>query len=275
MKKIFLFMAAMVAFSANIFAANITKDVKVGDFTKIDVSYSFDITVVKSSEPSVTITIDEDYEPYLVVRVSHGVLFVGIDSARLPNRLSKNLGNKVFEAEIGVKELSGLSMSGATSFYSDEVFEVLEFDGEFSGASNVKKLCVEAKEGDFDISGASKLNLNGVFDDCSLDASGASNVYIEGKFGELDIDCSGASKIVMDGQTKSMDLDGSGASRIDGAKMVCETAVVDLSGASSATVEVVKYLEVDLSGASKLYYNSSVGRLEVDDKSGGASLKKR
>lgn len=275
MKKIFLFMAAMVAFSANIFAANITKDVKVGDFTKIDVSYSFDITVVKSSEPSVTITVDEDYEPYLVVRVSHGVLFVGIDSARLPNRLSKNMGNKVFEAEIGVKELSGLSMSGATSFYSDEVFEVLEFDGEFSGASNVKKLCVEAKEGDFDISGASKLNLNGVFDDCSLDASGASNVYIEGKFGELDIDCSGASKIVMDGQTKSMDLDGSGASRIDGAKMVCETAVVDLSGASSATVEVVKYLEVDLSGASKLYYNSSVGRLEVDDKSGGASLKKR
>lgn len=275
MKKIFLFMAAMVAFSANIFAANITKDVEVGNFTKIDVSYSFDITVVKSSEPSVTITIDEEYEPYLVVRVSHGVLFVGIDSARLPNRLSKNLGNKVFEAEIGVKELSGLSMSGATSFYSDEVFEVLEFDGEFSGASNVKKLCVEAKEGDFDISGASKLNLNGVFDDCSLDASGASNVYIEGKFGELDIDCSGASKIVMDGQTKSMDLDGSGASRIDGAKMVCETAVVDLSGASSATVEVVKYLEVDLSGASKLYYNSSVGRLEVDDKSGGASLKKR
>lgn len=274
MKKIFLFMAAMVAFSANIFAANITKDVEVGNFTKIDVSYSFDITVVKSSEPSVTITVDEDYEPYLVVRVSHGVLFVGIDSARLPNRLSKNLGNKVFEAEIGVKELSGLSMSGATSFYSDEVFEVLEFDGEFSGASNVKKLCVEAKEGDFDISGASKLNLNGVFDDCSLDASGASNVYIEGKFGELDIDCSGASKIVMDGQTKSMDLDGSGASKIDGAKMVCETAVVDLSGASSATVEVVKYLEVDLSGASKLYYNSSVGRLEVDDKSGGASLKK-
>ena len=100
-------------------------------------------------------------------------------------------------------------------------------------------------------------------------------MYIEGKFGELDIDCSGASKIVMDGQTKSMDLDGSGASKIDGAKMVCETAVVDLSGASSATVEVVKYLEVDLSGASKLYYNSSVGRLEVDDKSGGASLKKR
>ena len=275
MKKIFLFMAAMVAFSANIFAANITKDVEVGNFTKIDVSYSFDITVVKSSEPSVTITIDEEYEPYLVVRVSHGVLFVGIDSARLPNRLSKNMGNKVFEAEIGVKELSGLSMSGATSFYSDEVFEVLEFDGEFSGASNVKKLCVEAKEGDFDISGASKLNLNGVFDDCSLDASGASNVYIEGKFGELDIDCSGASKIVMDGQAKSMDLDGSGASKIDGAKMVCETAVVDLSGASSATVEVVKYLEVDLSGASKLYYNSSVGRLEVDDKSGGASLKKR
>lgn len=275
MKKIFMVMAAMVAFSASVFAANITKDIKVDNFTKLDVSYSFDVTVVKSSRPSVTITIDQEYEPYLVVRVSNGVLFVGIDSARLPNRLSKNMGNKVFEAEIGVKELSGLSMSGATSFYSDEVFEVLEFDGEFSGASKVKKLCVEAKEGDFDISGASKLNLNGVFDDCTLDASGASNVNLNVKCGELDLDCSGAAKIVLSGKTKSMNLEGSGASKIDGAKMVCDAAGVDLSGASSATVEVIKHLEVDLSGASKLYYNSSVGRLEVYDISGGASLKKR
>ena len=40
-------------------------------------------------------------------------------------------------------------------------------------------------------------------------------------------------------------------------------------------MEVIKHLEVDLSGATKLYYNSSVGRLEVDNISGGASLKKR
>lgn len=275
MKKIFMLMAAMVAFSANVFAENITKSVKVGNFTKIDVSYSFDVTVVKSSRPSVTITIDQEYEPYLIAHVTNGVLSIGIDSKRLPNRLSKNVGNKVFKADVAMGELEDLDMSGASSFYSDEIFEVMEFKGVFSGASNVKKLCVEAREGDFDISGASKLNLDGIFDDCSMDASGASNVNLKVRCGELDIDCSGAAKIVMNGAVKSMDLDGSGASRIDGSKMVCDAAGVDLSGASSATVEVVKHLEVDLSGASKLYYNSDVGRLEVDDISGGASLKKR
>ena len=275
MKKIFMVMAAMVAFSASVFAANITKDIKVDKFTKLDVSYSFDVTVVKSSRPSVTITIDQEYEPYLVAHVAHGVLFIGIDGEKLPKKLSKNIGDKVFKAEVAMAVLNELDMSGASSFYCDDVFEVPEFKGMFSGASKVKKLCVRAREGDFDISGASKLNLEGVFDDCSLDASGASNVNIEGKFGELDVNCSGAAKIVMAGESKSMDLDGSGASKIDGAKMVCETAGVNLSGASSATVEVIKHLEVDLSGASKLYYNSSVGRLEVDDISGGASLKKR
>ena len=275
MKKIFLVLATVVAFSVSVFAANITKDVKVGDFTKIDVSHSFDITVVKSSRPGVTITIDQEYEPYLVAKVSNGVLYIGIDSERLPSKLSRNIGDKVFEAKVSVKELYNLDMSGASTFYSDDVFKVNEFKGRFSGASKVKKLCVESREGDFDVSGASKINLECVMDDCSMDVSGASNVNLNVKCGELDLDCSGAAKIVMAGESKSMDLDGSGASKIDGAKMVCDAAGVDLSGASSATVEVIKHLEVDLSGASKLYYNSSVGRLEVDDISGGASLKKR
>ena len=275
MKKIFFVLAAIVAFSASVSAANITKDIKVGNFTKMDVSYSFDVTVVKSSKPGVTITIDKEYEPYLVAHVSNGVLFIGIDSEKLPWKLSKNIGDKVFEAEVAVKELCELDMSGASTFYSDEEFKVQEFKGMFSGASKVKKLCVRAREGDFDISGASKLNLEGVFDDCTLDASGASNVNLNVKCGELDLDCSGAAKIVLSGKTKSMDLEGSGASKIDGTKMVCDAAGVDLSGASSATVEVLKHLEVDLSGASKLHYNSSVVKLEVDDISGGASLKKR
>lgn len=275
MKKIFLVLAAIVAFSASVSAANITKDIKVGNFTKMDVSYSFDVTVVKSSKPSVTITIDQEYEPYLVAHVAHGVLFIGIDGEKLPKKLSKNIGDKVFKAEVAMAVLNDLDMSGASTFYSDEEFKVQEFKGMFSGASKVKKLRVEAKEGDFDVSGAAKLNMEGDIDDCSVDVSGAANANIMGKYGELDVDCSGAAKIVMVGESKSMDLDGSGASKIDGAKMVCDAAGVDLSGASSATVEVIKHLEVDLSGASKLYYNGNVGRLEVDDISGGSSLKKR
>ena len=114
-KKIFLVLAAIVAFSASVSAANMTKDIKVGNFTKMDVSYSFDVTVVKSSRPSVTITIDQEYEPYLVAHVSNGVLFIGIDSEKLPWKLSKNIGDKVFEAEVAVKELCELDMSGAST----------------------------------------------------------------------------------------------------------------------------------------------------------------
>lgn len=294
MKRLLMFVVAMAICSVTLFAEDVTKDVKVGSFTKLNVSYCFDVTVELASEEYLTITIDEEYEPFLRVKVKDNVLYVGIDSDKLPKRLSKNNSGKTFKAKIGVRNLDALSMSGATSFYSDDLFESMKFRGNFSGAAKVNKLRVEAQEGKFSVSGASVLNLSGLVSECKVDVSGASkvnmdinsrdtevdisgasNANIGGEYGEMDVESSGASNCKLAGKANKLKIDGSGACKFKGEEMSATICEVELSGASKAGVTAVEYLEVELSGASRLVYNGDVAKLNVDDKSGGASLKKR
>ncbi len=294
MKRLFVMLVAMAIFSVSLLAGNVTKDVKVDSFNKLDVSYCFDVTVEKSAREYLTITIDKDYEQYLVVDVRNGVLHIGIDTERIPNGLLRNNGGKTFVAKVGVSDLTGIEMSGATSFYSDDKFGASRFVAKLSGASKVEKLVVDAVTGYFGVSGSSKLNLRGEIHECTvntssasklnmdvvsrdveLDLSGSSKASVAGKYGELDVDVSGASNCTLEGRVEALKIEGSGASKINGEQMVAKNCEVDLSGASSASVNVERYLEVDLSGASRLTYNRDVERLDVDDISGASSLKKR
>lgn len=294
MKKVLMFLVAMAICSVNLFAGDVTRDIKVSSFSKLNVSYCFDVTVEKSADEYLTITIDEEYEPYLNVKVRDGVLFIGIDSDNLPKRLSKNNSGKTFKARIGVCNLEVLSMSGATSFYSDDQFEPMKFRGNFSGAAKVNKLKLETYEGKFSVSGASLLHLSGLVNDCDMevsgaskvkmditsrktevDISGASNANINGDYGELDVESSGASNCNLGGNAKVLKIDGSGACNFKGEEMSAIICEVELSGASKGSVTAVEYLEVELSGASRLVYNGDVAKLDVDDISSGSSLKKR
>lgn len=294
MKRLFIMVVAVAICSVNMFAENLTKEIKVGNFSKLNVSYCFDVTVEKGAKEYLTVTIDKEYEPYLRVKVKDNVLYVGIDSDKLPKRLSKNNSGKTFKAKIGVRNLEALSMSGATSFYSDDLFEPMKFRGNFSGAAKVNKLRVEAHEGKFFVSGASLLHLSGLVNDCDVevsgaskvkmditsrktevDISGASNAHIDGDYGELDVESSGASNCKLAGKAKKLKIDGSGACNFKGEEMTATICEVELSGASKAGVTAVEYLEVELSGASRLVYNGDVAKLDVDDISSGSSLKKR
>lgn len=294
MKRLFMMVAAVCLFSINMFAADVNKELKVQGFSKLNVSYCFDVTVEKSENEYLSITIDEEYEPYLVAKVRDGVLYIGIDTDNLPKSLKRNNSNKTFIAKIGVRELERIVLSGATSFYSDEVFRANHFVGKFSGATNVKKLNVVAMKSNFGVSGASKLSLEGEITDCSIDisgssqvsvntnskeldmdVSGASDITVNGVYGEVEIDCSGASNCYLSGKTVSLNMEGSGSCKMKAEDMVADYCEVDLSGASKGTVTAMRHLKVDLSGASKLVYNRDVAKLEVDDISSGASLKKR
>lgn len=294
MKRFLVLVAAMAAFSTSLFAGDITKEIKISNINKLDVSYCFDVVAEKCSNEYLTIIIDEDYEKYLVVKAKDGLLSIGIDTDKLPVRLQKQSGDRTFEVKVGVKELAGLDLSGATSFSSDDVFVSKVFKCNCSGASKVLNLRLESESARFGVSGASKIDVDGMIHECHADvsgasvlnfeiesieteinASGASKIFIDGEYGELDIECSGASRCVLKGAAKDLNIEGSGASKFQAEDMVALQCDVDLSGASVGSVQVVNLLEVDLSGASKLLYNRDVNKLEVDDISSGSSLKKR
>ncbi len=91
-----------------------------------------------------------------------------------------------------------------------------------------------------------------------LDISGASTSTVTGvNSNKLTIDVSGASKVSIEGSAREINIDLSGASSLKADKLFSEMADIDLSGASSADVNVTSDLRVDASGASSVRYTGN------------------
>jgi hypothetical protein len=104
-----------------------------------------------------------------------------------------------------------------------------------------------------------------------IEVNGASHVVANDVSTErLTVDVSGASELEIDGRVDALRVDGSGASDIDGEHLTAITLEVDLSGASSATIEVVERVDGQLSGASSLHLSGDL-RPTIDVNTSGAS----
>jgi hypothetical protein len=104
----------------------------------------------------------------------------------------------------------------------------------------------------------------------NLEVSGASTVSIANiQNSNFAIDLSGASKVKVDGQTSQLKAEASGASKIDAQNLTADSVNVSTSGASSANVNVTSSLRADASGASHINYTGSPK--DIQKKSSGAS----
>ncbi len=148
---------------------------------------------------------------------------------------SHNLRNATLEAEVHMPELRGVGVSGAS-------------DVRFGGFSSVKDFEVE-------LSGASYLDGEITAQDVHIEVSGASRVRLQGK-------------------AEDMRIDASGASNLDLEDFPVQDADIELSGASEAEVVIDGILDIDASGASRLYFSGSptMGRIDL---SGASSIKRR
>ena len=91
-------------------------------------------------------------------------------------------------------------------------------------------------------------------EDVDITVSGASRVNGDITAGDVEFDISGASTVQLDGSANDMVAHVSGASRLNLDDFTVNNADVDLSGASSGTINLDGRLDADLSGASRLSY---------------------
>jgi len=106
-----------------------------------------------------------------------------------------------------------------------------------------------------------------------IEVSGASRVTAEDVTGErLVIEVSGASRLEIDGSVRVLEIGGSGASRIDGERLAAERLEINLSGASRVDVEVTDRAEGNLSGASRLALTGDENPVVAIDVSGGSAV---
>ena len=144
--------------------------------------------------------------------------------------------------------ISGASKGTVTGFKSASPLRL-----DVSGATTLKLTDIAAGDTDFEVSGASKLTGN-------LTA------------GQADFYISGASSMDLSGVTNDMEIEVSGASRADLEEFRAGNVGVTLSGASEATVYVNEMLDIEISGASRLYFvgNPTLGETNI---SGASTIK--
>jgi hypothetical protein len=166
----------------------VTREMSFRDFTELDVGHAFKVDLVQSSSYGVVITVDDNVVDDLEVVKSGDTLRIRLKDTYV------TIQSVTLRAEVSMPTLEGLELSGASS-------------------------------------------LTGFMD--------TDDVWFE---------VSGASKLTLDGSGRYMELDVSGASRADLADFVVEGADVQASGASRATVNVTDRLDADASGASHVEY---------------------
>ncbi len=284
--SILMVVFASMSFTVSIYASTIDKKVKVSSFTGMQISSIFDVTLSKGNTHSVDLTMSEELEKYVIAKVKGNTLYLMIDTDKAPRSITRNIGKYVLKAKVTIETLSELDMSGNSKLTCGDKFIVDEFDCDVSGSSNIKSLQIDAKKGSIDVSGASRILLNGEFSEIEydisgasyasskiksssleIDASGASKIKLDGVFTNVNLDCSGASHIELIGSTDSFYMEISGASSVNARDLISKTVKTDISGASAAIVNPQTYLSVILSGSSALKYkgnnNLKINKIDI------------
>jgi hypothetical protein len=122
-------------------------------------------------------------------------------------------------------------------------------------------------------SGASRSDVTGFrnLKELGVDISGASTSTIEVDAERVNVDLSGASNVTLTGQSKRLEGEVSGATTLKAYDLKVASAKVDLSGASSARLNVTDRLDAEASGASSLTYKGSASIRS--NTSGASSIK--
>jgi hypothetical protein len=186
-----------------------TEEFNFSDFTRVEVGSAFQVEIIQSSSYSVSITADDNLFDFIQVSKAGKTLKIRLKSGY-------NYQSITTKAKITMPELYELGLSGATHG-SVEGFETPgDFELDLSGASELIGSIAVNGEAQFNLSGASKLELIGSANNVTIKASGASDLRL--------------------------------------ADFSIHDADIGLSGASDATVNLDGTLDANLSGASHLRY---------------------
>ncbi|MFD2145951.1 head GIN domain-containing protein [Mucilaginibacter antarcticus] len=209
-------------------SGNITTDTRtVTDFNKLDVSGAYKIILKQDSSLTVSVTADDNLQKFIKTEVSG-------DKLRITTNKKSICTSGDITVTIGVRHLEKVDASGAVNVTTDG------------------KLV--AKNFDFDLSGATNINMD-------LDAA---DVHTDG---------SGVTDITLRGQASRHVIALSGGGKIHAFDFIVGSYDISTSGASDCDINVLRELTVNSSGASSINYKGNPTTVN-NKKTGVSSIKK-
>ncbi|MEA3504200.1 MAG: head GIN domain-containing protein [Bacteroidota bacterium] len=182
----------------------IKEERSIKDFSRIEISGAFEINLIPSDSPSLSIESDENIMPHIITRVQGNTLVIDTD---------KHISS-VTELHINIyyTNIKHIDLSGA-----------VEIEGEINNPN--KNLYIKG-------SGASEMRMDIIANKLSLDMSGASEINLLGICNEVILEGSGASEFnAINLETKIMTINLSGAGEAD--VWVTKSLSVSVSGAGN------------------------------------------
>lgn len=208
-----------------------TKNYEIKDFTKIEVGGAFEVEIEQSDTFQVSVTADEF--SHIRVEKTGDTLVIkrqGIEAWAPFHRQPK--------ARVSLPALTGVIISGAShstvrNFHSDNDLTV-----NVSGASHVQANNMSAGKIDIKAIGASTISGDIKAQDAKLEATGASKIELTGTGANAEITVIGASRAELN-------------------EFPVKDAVVKVTGASHAFININGRLDANVTGASNLYWSGS------------------
>ena len=215
----------------------LSREIEIDNFNKIDIGHAYEARIVPGNEYRVVAIGREKDLDRMDIKVVAGELVVKRGAQKVCLFCyTKRVILEITAPSIIELEVSGASKVAASGFSGDR-FELI-----LSGASS----------GDFDL----------VFNRFDIDVSGASDIRLNLTYSnEIDAEISGASEAEILGMVNNLRADISGASVLNSYYLEAINADIEVSGASRAEVNASKKLDIDSSGAGKVYYR---GNPEID-----------
>jgi Putative auto-transporter adhesin, head GIN domain len=179
------------------------------DFTQVEVSSAFQVTITESETYSIKVTAGERIFDRIQVNKTGETLKIGT----LP--ITVFLGSFDAKAEITMPALNKLDLSGATQATVSGFSTTESFAATVTGASSLELTDVKFGDVNIQLSGASHMVAAGTGNNLAADVSGASNLDLTSfRVNDANVNVSGASHatVNLDGR---LDVDASGMSSLE------------------------------------------------------------
>ncbi len=227
------------------------EQLNLSDFTQLDIRGAFHFEIVKSASFAVSITRawykrTRAFKNGVVLVIDHPWYDVlGWFTPWIVPRV------RVEMPELRELRVSGASRGSVTGFVSAQDFKL-----KVHGASRLNG-DINAGNTEFDVAGASRIDLRTSVKAVKLRVAGASDFKGSLKADNGEIEVFGASRIKLAGSMGDVVVRVAGTSHLELAGLTVRNASVKLAGASSCSLNVAGKLDAELAGASRLTYSGS------------------
>lgn len=256
------------------------KTLPVGEFTSVNISGDFDVTLSKGSYTT-KVTVNKVIADYIEVYVRSKVLYISYNEKAVPKEVKKTLSGKgaakpVFRAVVYAPQLDGVFLKDNAVLTGTDSFYGSSFSLEMEDKSQLKNLSITATkasvsmkdktqavlilntDADLDVKtdGSADLKLTATCKDLSLEGAGSSKLSASANTGKFKLSGTGRSEITVSGRANTLEVKTDRNPKLDTRSLAVPEVTATMSG-GDLRLAVEKVLDVDLTGGSELFYTGA------------------